>query len=152
LGLVKMALKDFDGASIDFTEALAIKPTALRYRLRGWAHVFREAPRPARQDFEKAVELDPANGDAYAGRGYTQVKLGDYRKAVRDAEEALRRVPAENEKAVEARRLRYNAARIYAQAAGRVAREPAQQNARGFNKSLDYQEQALRLIAGVLAS
>src|SRR5262249_6207257 len=118
LGLVKMALKDFDGASIDFTEALAIKPTALRYRLRGWAHVFREAPRPARQDFEKAVELDPANGDAYAGRGYTQVKLGDYRKAVRDAEEALRRVPAENEKAVEARRLRYNAARIYAQAAG----------------------------------
>jgi len=61
-------------------------------------------------------------------------------------------VPPESEKPVEARRVRYNAARIYAQAAGRAARDPAQQNARGFNKGLDYQEQALRLITDVLAS
>src|SRR5262249_49706214 len=66
--------------------------------------------------------------------------------------QALRRVPPESDKAAEVRRLRYNVARIYAQVARQVARDPAQQNTRGSNKALDYQEQALRLITGVLAS
>ncbi len=46
-------------------------------RLRGWAYLVYESPKLALADFEAAIKLDPADGDAYSGRGTARVRLGD---------------------------------------------------------------------------
>jgi tetratricopeptide (TPR) repeat protein len=124
-GRAKMALGRYPAARDDFTLALHLKSDSATYAQRGWIWVVSDAPRQALEDFEKAIELDQQNGDAYSGRGHARVLLGKPREAVADAEEALRRGP-------ESARLYWNAARIYAQAttrldgaAGRSSRRPS---------------------------
>jgi tetratricopeptide (TPR) repeat protein len=77
------------------------------------------------------------NGDAYNGRGYARVRLGEYRQAVEDAEMALKRGP-------QSARLLYDAARIYAQAVDKVQADPRQSNPRPIAST--YQDRAVRLI------
>ena len=85
---------------------------------RGWAHLVCDAPKLALRDFELAIELDPKNGDAYNGRGFVLATQGQYREAVRDADEAVRRGPRVAALAVQRRahlrpvRRRQRAARI----------------------------------------
>ena len=110
-GLAKSELGKYPGAIEDFTKALELQPTSAVQAYRGWMHVVCEAPKLAERDFQLAIELDPKNSDAYAGRGFVRAIAKQSREAIEDAEEALRLGPRTP-------RLIYNAARIHAQAAG----------------------------------
>jgi len=106
---------------------------------RGWAYLVFDSPRLALGDFNAAIKLDPAGGDAYNGRGTAQVRMGDHRAAVADAREALRRAKANP-------RITYNAARIYALAASSVAAEVGEKGRQARLLLSQYQETALQLI------
>jgi tetratricopeptide (TPR) repeat protein len=128
----------------DYTQALALKRDGATYAHRGWAHVLSEAPLLALHDFEEAIRLEPELADAYNGRGYARVKLGQYRQAVADAEEAIRRGPRSE-------RTLYNAARIYAQAVGKVDAETGATRPTGTAVlRARYESRALELIRQAL--
>jgi tetratricopeptide (TPR) repeat protein len=142
-GLVRAKLNDYAGAVTDLERALEGEPRSARlYRLLGWTHVLGEAWKPARDAFARAVDLDPADADGYSGRGYARVKLGQTREAVADAEEALKHGPATALSV-------YNAARIYAQAAGRPVSEPRAVD-REARLGAWYQERAVELLRKAL--
>jgi serine/threonine protein kinase/tetratricopeptide (TPR) repeat protein len=93
-GRARVALGDFLGAVSDYGAALAPVPDAELLTHRGWAYCFLDSWKPALADFEAALRLDKNQTDAYVGRGLARVMLpGDYRAAVADADEALRRGP-----------------------------------------------------------
>jgi serine/threonine protein kinase/predicted Zn-dependent protease len=127
-GLARAELGQYPGAIDDFTKALELNPTSAVQAYRGWTHLVVDAPQLALRDFELAIKLDPQNGDAYNGRGFVRASLGDHRKAIDDAAEALRRGP-------QSPRLLYNAARVYARCPGRSPQ-----------RALELIEQALRLL------
>jgi eukaryotic-like serine/threonine-protein kinase len=146
-GLARAQRGNYLGAIEDYTQALVLQPDSATHAYRGWVYLVREAPKMALDDFEKAIRLNPDNGDAYNGRGYALVKFGEIPRAVADAEAALRCGP-------QTPRLLWNAARIFAQA-GRMdvegtgtpraswSRLPAQTRA-------DYQDRALLLLRQAL--
>lgn len=110
-GLAKSELGKYPGAIEDFTKAIELQPTSAVQAYRGWMHVVCEAPKLAERDFQLAIELDPKNSDAYAGRGFVRAIAKQSREAIEDAEEALRLGPRTP-------RLIYNAARVHAQVGG----------------------------------
>jgi tetratricopeptide (TPR) repeat protein/tRNA A-37 threonylcarbamoyl transferase component Bud32 len=139
--LVRARLGNYAGAIEDDTKALELRPdqTSLLTR-RGRLYLITQAPILALHDFDRALELDPANSDAILGRGEARIRLGDYGLAVADAETALGRGAPDE-------RLTYNAARIYAQAAQAAAAEVRKKGRDAvvlFNK---YQDRALDLVA-----
>ena len=93
----------------------------------------------ARRDFDEAIRLDPASGDAYGGRGSTLAALGDHREAVLDAEESLRHGDIEAH-------LVYTAARTMAQAAQSAAKEPRPRGKPDLNAIRAYQDRAVKLL------
>jgi tetratricopeptide (TPR) repeat protein/tRNA A-37 threonylcarbamoyl transferase component Bud32 len=93
-GQARIQLGDYVGAVDDYTQVLNREPNSEIHAHRGWAYFFADAFKPALRDFDIAVRLDPANGDAYIGRGLSAVMLGSVRAAVADAEEALRHKPS----------------------------------------------------------
>jgi tetratricopeptide (TPR) repeat protein len=116
-GLARTERNDFPGAIEDLTNAMALRPdrVALLSR-RGWLYIVADAPKLALHDFEAAIQLDPSFADAYNGRGYARLRLGEHRDAVADAEKAL----GMGERTWH---LLYNAARVYALAAVVAAAE-----------------------------
>ncbi len=110
-GLAKSELGDFPGAIEDFTVAVELQPTSVVLAYRGWTHLVYDAPKLAERDFQLAIELDPKNSDAYAGRGFVRAIAKQSRAALEDAEEALRLGPRTP-------RLIYSVARIHAQTGG----------------------------------
>jgi tetratricopeptide (TPR) repeat protein len=110
-GLARAELGQYPGAIEDFTKALELHPTSVVQAYRGWTHLVVDAQMLALRDFELAIELDSKNSDAYNGRGFVRASLGLYRKAVQDAEEALRHGPPSPS-------LVFNAARVYALSPG----------------------------------
>jgi tetratricopeptide (TPR) repeat protein len=125
-GVVHTELGNHARALEDYTCALELQPDAATYAFRGWAYLLvHDAPRLALRDFEAALRLNPKQADAYCGRGLTFVQLGQWTKGVADADKALSLGPV-------TARLTYNAARIYALAAGQAeaaARRPYQDRA-----------------------
>ena len=89
-GLARSERKDFPGAIEDVTNAMALRPdrAALLSR-RGWLYIVSDAPKLALHDFQAAIQLDPSIADAYNGRGFARLRLGEHRDAVADAEKAL---------------------------------------------------------------
>jgi tetratricopeptide (TPR) repeat protein len=114
------------GAIADYTRALELEPdSAFTRARRGWALLeSQDAFRQALRDFEEALRLEPQNGELYNGRGYARVLLGHYRDGVADAEEALKRGPQVDELR-QRLGLKYNAACVFAQAAGKAAADTA---------------------------
>ncbi len=55
----------------------------------GVAHLNRNKPEKALEDFNRAIKLDPNQAGGYVGRGNTLNTLGQYEKAIRDYENAL---------------------------------------------------------------
>jgi serine/threonine protein kinase/predicted Zn-dependent protease len=106
---LRTRLGRYAGAQTDYTRALEIEADATTYAARGWCFLVADAPKLALSDFEEAIRLAPEQSDAYTGRGYSRVLLGDAQAAIADAEAALRQGPVSP-------RLYYNVARIYAQA------------------------------------
>jgi serine/threonine protein kinase/tetratricopeptide (TPR) repeat protein len=136
-GLAREKLGNYSEGIADYCRALDLKADPAETRLhRGRAYLQMDAPRLALADFETVIQLDnKVNGYAYIGRGYARVKLGQIAEGVADAEEAVRRGPAEP-------RLMWAAARIYALACGRL-NDSALVRAR-------YQERGFELLRGAI--
>jgi tetratricopeptide (TPR) repeat protein/tRNA A-37 threonylcarbamoyl transferase component Bud32 len=113
----RVRLGDLEGAPLEYTRALAVHADAKTYVQRGWAWLLTGALPQARADFEEALRRDPHLADAYNGRGLVRASQGEYLQGVADAKEALRCGPPSEW-------LLYNAARVYAQAAAAVSRDP----------------------------
>src|SRR5262249_15502086 len=90
-GEARLNLGNLAGAIEDYTQSLALTRDADSHARRGWAYFFADAWRLAQHDFDEAVRLDPDASDARVGRGLARVMLGDYRRAVADADAVLRR-------------------------------------------------------------
>src|SRR5262249_50248679 len=89
-GEARVRLGDFAGAVEDYTHPLQLKRDASLLEHRGWALFFTDAWKLAERDFDEVVRLAIHPGDAQVGRGLARVMLGDYRRAVADAEAVLR--------------------------------------------------------------
>ncbi len=113
----------FREAMNDYTRALELEPSANMLVRRGWAYLL-EANQLALADFDAAVSKNPDNADAWNGRGYSRVMLGDYARAIADADEAVKRAAKQVEvEGPSAWPHIYNAATIYAQAVGKVLQD-----------------------------
>src|SRR5262249_8023711 len=121
-----------------------LAPTGRLHSLRGWLHAIRGTLPFALNDFEEAIRLDKNSSDAHAGRGYARVKLGHLKEAIDDAEAALKLGGPKDF------HLRYNAARIFAQAAGRMDADARQQDRRGPEQRAYFQGRAVRLLRQAL--
>jgi tetratricopeptide (TPR) repeat protein len=139
-GLARSELKDFPGAIEDVTNAMALRPDrgALLCR-RGWLYIVSDAPRLALHDFQAAIGLDRSIGDAYNGRGFARLRLGEHRDAVADAEKALGLGEPTSH-------LLYNAARVYALAAIVAAAEVRQKGQETVTLVTRYQDRATGLL------
>ncbi len=119
-GLTAAQLGQYRQAMQDYTRSLELQSAAPTLTRRGWGYLL-QATQLAADDFDEAIHLNPADPDAWNGRGYARVLLGDVRGAVHDAEKAVEK--AQLQLATEGPRtwpLIYNAATIYAQAAFRT--------------------------------
>jgi eukaryotic-like serine/threonine-protein kinase len=141
-GLARVKQGNYLGARDDYTRALEFKPDADLHTHRGWAYVFADAWKPALSDFENALRLSPRSSEAYIGRGLARVMLGSYARAVEDAEVAVGLAPDSPE-------MMHNIACIYAQAAGTVDRDPAQQQGQALASR--YRARAGQAIRAALA-
>jgi tetratricopeptide (TPR) repeat protein len=84
-------LQKYEGAVEAYTLALALEPNNAAIRAaRGWQHLATHARALARKDFDRAIQLDPRNVNAYNGRAQLRVTGEEYEQAVADAETALR--------------------------------------------------------------
>jgi serine/threonine protein kinase/Tfp pilus assembly protein PilF len=133
--MLAAAIDDFTHALAQPAEDLDRQELALIRARRGWAYLL-PSPALASVDFEAAVQLDPQSADAYNGRGFARVALADYRRAVGDAEEAVRLHAHAGDLA--------NAACIYAQAAAQVLQDSQAEQPEQVAE--DYRAAAMRLL------
>jgi tetratricopeptide (TPR) repeat protein len=141
-GQARLQIGDHLGAVDDYTRVLEQAPGAEIQTHRGWAYFFADAFKPALRDFDAALRLDPAHGDAYTGRALAHVMLGQVRAAVADADAALERKPATPD-------MMQNLACVFALAAVKVAADASVPD-RGA-RAAAYRARALRLIEATLA-
>ncbi|MBM83569.1 MAG: hypothetical protein CMJ78_23665 [Planctomycetaceae bacterium] len=89
-GLAYKELGQDRKAQNDYTRSLELEPEKANILTRrGWAYML-DAAKLAKEDFEDAVKINPENPDAYNGRGYAKVMLGDFQGAINDANEAVK--------------------------------------------------------------
>lgn len=115
--LAQQKLGRFRESLADVARALELEPRASNMLVRrGWAMLL-EANKLAEADFDAAVAANPENPDAWNGRGFARVMMGNVPGAIQDAEEGLKRamVQASSQGAAAWPNI-YNAATIYAQA------------------------------------
>ena len=153
-GLARVARQNFSGAIADYTRAMELRrdldarrdPRLLNRR--GWAYHFADAPRLALEDFEGSLKLVEDQSDAHAGRGLARVRLGDWRKAVADAEAAVRlaRGALPQSTAPTTAQAEFNAARIYAQAIEYAAARSAAKASGAVALYRGYRARALELL------
>jgi tetratricopeptide (TPR) repeat protein/predicted Ser/Thr protein kinase len=136
-GWARLAVADYQLALPDFEDAIRWSPANGTLPVSEASIVGMVSPLAQGPALAVSALVSWRNGDAYDGRGYARVNLGDYRRAVEDAETALKRDP-------HSARLCYDAARIYAQAVKKVSDNPRQLNSRLM--ASNYQGRALRLI------
>ena len=159
-GLAQVARRDYTAAIADFNRALELKPELEPARrskllnLRGWAYQFADAPRLALADFEESLRLDSNQSDAHGGRGLARIRLGQWRPAVSDAEDAVRlaRVvhPATDGDRQAQVQACFNAARIYAMAVEFAAGDVSRQGERAVFLYRGYRSRALKLLEEAL--
>jgi serine/threonine protein kinase/Tfp pilus assembly protein PilF len=145
--LVRGQLKDYAGAVEDYTRALALEkePKEITSMLvnRGQAYLACQADQPALRDFDEALKHDPQNITAYLGRGFARVRKGDIPEGVKDAEKAIQ-VDGKSAKTT------YHAARILAQAAGKLDSDKERRNREVIERRFYYQDRAVALIRRAL--
>jgi tetratricopeptide (TPR) repeat protein len=91
LGLVRLRLRDLDGAATAYRSGLVADPAALENRI-GLATVALErgAPADALREYDFVVKARPAFGDGYLGRAWALIALGRYDEAAASLDEARR--------------------------------------------------------------
>ena len=110
---------------------------------RGWLYIVSDAPRLALHDFQAAIQLDPSIADAYNGRGFARLRLGEHRDAVADADKALGIGKPTSQ-------LFYNAARVYALAAVAAAADVRKNGQETVTLVARYQDRATGLLREAL--
>jgi len=87
--------KNFDGAIMNYTEAIKLEPDdPFNYSERGHAHIQKKELDLAIADFSKAIQLEPNKfGDFYAYRGGAYVLKGNKDLAISDFEMAMKTDP-----------------------------------------------------------
>jgi tetratricopeptide (TPR) repeat protein len=139
--------KDHAGAVEDYSRALVLEkePKEITGVLvnRGQAYLACQADQPALRDFEEVIKRDAGNSTAYLGRGFVRVRKGDIPQGVKDAEKAIQ-VDPKNPKTT------YHAARIFAQAAGKMDSDKERSNRQAIDKRFYYQDRAVALIRRAL--
>ncbi|MBI4966124.1 MAG: tetratricopeptide repeat protein [Desulfomonile tiedjei] len=97
-GMLSLRGKDQKKALSDFTEAIKTPHDnhsllSASFANRGIAYINLGDPDRAVSDLDKAIELEPTSGFAYAGRSLAQLRRDNIEKARKDAEKALRLNP-----------------------------------------------------------
>lgn len=89
-----MALKEYDKALVDYTQAIKLAPRyADLYFDRGNVRFARKEYDKALADYDEAVRLDSREAAPFRARGFARYTLKEYSKAVADYEEAIRLNP-----------------------------------------------------------
>jgi len=89
-GTIHLDQQDFDGAIVDFDQAIALDPKSSRsYNARGRAYQGKLQHDRAIEDFDQAIALDPTyaaplnnRGNAYRGMGQLDRAIADYDRAI----------------------------------------------------------------------
>jgi serine/threonine protein kinase/tetratricopeptide (TPR) repeat protein len=115
--LAQQKLGRFRESLADVARALELEPGASNMLVRrGWAMLL-EANQLAEADFDAAAQANPENADAWNGRGFARVMMGNIPGALQDAEEGVKRAGVQaGKQGAAAWPNIYNAATIYAQA------------------------------------
>jgi tetratricopeptide (TPR) repeat protein len=95
-GLLHAQRREYRDAVEAYSRALELKADAETFSNRGWAYLMQDALRPALDDFDAALKLNPKDADALAGRGTALMMRGravDVAEAVAAAEKSLRPRP-----------------------------------------------------------
>jgi eukaryotic-like serine/threonine-protein kinase len=144
--VARNATQDFTGAIGDFTHALDLADETDRPRIlcrRGWSYAANDADQLALKDFDATIRLDPADADAYVGRGLTYARLGQYREAEADASNATRHDDASPNFA-------FRLACVYGQAAATASAGPRQSGPRPVRQITGYQNSAITWVRRAL--
>jgi tetratricopeptide (TPR) repeat protein len=141
-GIIHSSLREFPQAIDMYDRALALQPDAATFTYRGWTYLRLDSAALARDDFEAALRLEPARAEALCGRGYARMRLGQVAPAVDDAEAALRQAEPTPQ-------LLLDAARLYAQALGRLEARPAGRPG-SLGTAERYQARAVELLRAAL--
>ncbi len=90
----KKAKGDVDGALVDYSKAIELKPSfAEAYINRGGAKYRKEDLDGALADYSRAIELKPDDAEAYYGRGSVKYRKGDLDGALADYSRAIELKP-----------------------------------------------------------
>jgi tetratricopeptide (TPR) repeat protein len=150
--LVKARIGNASGSLDDLRRALELDPDAGTHALCGWTYLNNGAPRPALAEFTAALKEDPANADAYAGRGFAQVRVGNLEQALADAEAALRLAASHDAFSKSAAVHFWKVARVFAQAVPVVQASLARKGIRSAEEEARYRDRAVRLLDRALIS
>lgn len=94
LGGAKANRKDYQGALVDYTQAIRINPNNPdAYYQRGVANNQLKNYQAALEDFNQVLRLNPKNAFAYTYRGIARVGLKDYQGALADSDQIIRLDP-----------------------------------------------------------
>jgi serine/threonine protein kinase/tetratricopeptide (TPR) repeat protein len=153
--LARLKLGEHHAALGDLTQALGLESGNVPLRVqRGQTYLACRAPEQALRDFEEALRTpgqDAETAQARLGCGLARLSLAQYSEAVADADAAVRLAPTNA-------RLTYDAACLWAQAAGQVKQEtapragprarraPQESSARARELRARYQRRALELL------
>lgn len=90
----KLEIRDYQGASEDYTQAIQIAPKNIdAYIKRGYAYYSLKNYKAARKDYTQAIKIEPKNIEVYIKRGHTNFFLKDYQAAIKDYTQAISLAP-----------------------------------------------------------
>jgi tetratricopeptide (TPR) repeat protein len=122
-GRAAHAASDLEQAIAKFGEALRLAPSPQAYGLRGRAYAEHGDDSQAWSDFDRAIELDPTQAEAFAARSWLRAMRGEYEQGFADVNEAIRLDPKRAEAYVtRAALFRYTARKELSDADDRSAK------------------------------
>lgn len=110
--LAKNDIGDFSGAVVDYSKIILLKPDADTYYNRGNSRYSLKNYIEAKEDYQKAYELDSNFLDALFSLAHTKYDLADYEGSIKDITKLINLVPTET-KAYYLRALAYTALEKY---------------------------------------
>ncbi len=89
-GIEKRALNDYEGAKLDFTNAIKKNPKNVKaYLNRAYLNEILGVPFEAIEDYSKVLELNPKDVDTYISRAFVKWGLNELQSAIHDLDLAI---------------------------------------------------------------
>lgn len=89
----KLNIGDLNGAILDFTMAIQLRPRLEPYFYRAICKIRLNKFNEAMMDLNEVIKYDLYNGDAYFFRGFIKMEFGDNRGALQDFDKSLKFKP-----------------------------------------------------------